>query len=324
MLQNEILEKLVCFTDEEIDLLNGRKSIDKSIFLNDHSNIIDYHKILMDDQQLSVRKHVRFCEYPKHKHNYIELMYVYGGKMTHIIDEREITIHEGEILLLNQNTEHSIKFTDENDIIFNFIIKPEFLDFLSTMVEQENEVLNFFFDALYSYDNDSEYLLFKVQDNILIKNYIESIITQLYQPSLNKSLELKLLVGLLLTELMNHPETIEVYTENSYEKMVISTILKYVLSHYQNGSLNDLSNKMNIPNYTISRMIKKVTGKTYKELIQNVRFEKVISFLDNTDLSIERIIEEVGYENASYFYRAFKKKYGMTPNEYRIAKKDSI
>ena len=56
-------------------------------------------------------------------------MYVYGGEMVTIIDDQEIVIKQGE-LLLNQNIEHAIKYTNENDIIFNFIIiKPEFLEF---------------------------------------------------------------------------------------------------------------------------------------------------------------------------------------------------
>lgn len=33
---------------------------------------------------------------------------------------------------------------------------------------------------------------------------------------------------------------------------------------------------------------------------------------------IEQIIEEVGYENKSYFHRIFKRKYGMIPNRYSV------
>ncbi|MFR1295029.1 MAG: hypothetical protein ACLSBH_06005 [Coprobacillus cateniformis] len=49
--------------------------------------------------------------------------------MTHHINEQDITIEKGQLLLLNQNIEHSINYCDENDIIFNFIIRPEYLRF---------------------------------------------------------------------------------------------------------------------------------------------------------------------------------------------------
>lgn len=43
-----------------------------------------------------------FFHYPKHSHNYIEMSYVYGGTMTHIIDGKEIKVNEGELILLNR------------------------------------------------------------------------------------------------------------------------------------------------------------------------------------------------------------------------------
>ena len=38
----------------------------------------------------------------------------------------------------------------------------------------------------------------------------------------------------------------------------------------------------------------------------------------DTDLSVEDIALDVGYENQSYFFRQFKSRYGMTPRKYRI------
>ncbi|MFV0396269.1 MAG: AraC family ligand binding domain-containing protein, partial [Coprobacillaceae bacterium] len=149
MLEQNLLEKIVYFTEEEINNLNGNNKIDKSIFLNENSNIVDHRKLLAEGSHLSVRKHARFCQYPSHRHNYIELMYVYAGEMTHIIDDKIIVLNEGEMLLLNQNIEHSIKYSTENDIIFNFIIKPEFLNYLSKMLKEENELTKFIFEALY-------------------------------------------------------------------------------------------------------------------------------------------------------------------------------
>lgn len=318
MLDINILEKLVYFTDEEIDNLNGKNIIDKSIYTSQQSNVIDYEKLISTNQEISVRKHARFCKYPKHRHNYIELMYVYGGEITHIIDDKEIKLYEGDLLLLNQNIEHEVKYTNENDIIFNFIIKPDFLEFLSTMIDQKNFVSSFIFDALYSFDNDGEYLVFKTQNNNLVRNYIEAIITNIYEPKLNNHLELKLLVGILLAELMDHPEAIESYSFNTHEKLIMSSILKYVTISYQEGSLSQLSKEINIPDYKICKILKKTAGKTFKQLIQDERLKVCTKLLLTTTLSVTDIMYEVGYENITYFYNIFKKAYGVTPHEYRM------
>lgn len=69
--------------------------------------------------------------------------------------------------------------------------------------------------------------------------------------------------------------------------------------HYKNGSLSELA------------------GKTYKELLQEKQMSQARYLLDNPGLPVSDIIESVGYDNTSYFYRRFKEKYGMGPKEYR-------
>ena len=297
MIREDIMERLVCFSDEEINNLNGFVGIDKSIFISEQSNVVDADKLLKANQQFAVRKHARFCEYPKHRHNYLEFMYVYGGEMVTIIDDQEIVIKQGELLLLNQNIEHAIKYTNENDIIFNFIIKPEFLEFLSGMAEEQNEVFSFIFDALYSYDNKGEYLIFKVSNNEIVRNHIEAIITNIYQQQLNHSFTLKLLVGLLLTELMNNPHLIETYESNNYNKLVVISILKYITLNYQEGSLSVLAKQIHQPDYKICKLIKEHTGSTFKQLIQEERLKAAANLLKTTSLPIVEIMQEVGYES---------------------------
>lgn len=317
MISQDILEKLICFTDEEIDNLNKKNTIDYSIFESEDSNVIDAAKILENGAQLAIRKHARFMEYPKHRHNYLELMYVYSGNMTHHIENKAIVINQGELLLLNQNIEHSIEYCNEDDIIFNFIIRPDFLEFLATMIEDENEINQFIFNALYSSANNGEYLVFKVAEIEKIKDDVESIITALYQGAMT-TLTLKLLVGLLLSDLMYYPETIETYSANSFDLVVLSGIYKYIETNYQKASLGELSRKINQPDYKICKIVKKMTGKTFKTLVQDVRLNKAASLLRTTNLPVASIINEVGYDNMTYFYRIFGDKFKQKPNEYRI------
>ena len=54
-----------------------------------------------------------------------------------------------------------------------------------------------------------------------------------------------------------------------------------------------------------------------KELLQKKRLNKAVQLLVETKLSVSNIIAGVGYDNASYFFRIFKERYGMSPKEYR-------
>ncbi len=55
MIREDIMERLVCFSDEEINNLNGFVGIDKSIFISEQSNVVDADKLLKANQQFAVR-----------------------------------------------------------------------------------------------------------------------------------------------------------------------------------------------------------------------------------------------------------------------------
>ena len=74
---------------------------------------------------------------------------------------------------------------------------------------------------------------------------------------------------------------------------------------------------MNQPHYKISKLVKKHTNMTFKELLQEKRLNKAKQLLNETDISIVEIISLVGYENLTYFYKIFKEKYGYTPKDFR-------
>lgn len=317
MIPKEIIDQLLFITDEEKCYQKGKKTIDTSIYTNETSKVVDYNRLLSTNQQLAIYKHPRFLRYPKHSHNYIELSYVYSGSMVHIIDDEKIVIEQGEIILLNQDIEHEIKLTKDKDIILNFIIHPNFFDYLLRIGAEQNEIFKFIFHALYSSDNYGECLIFRVSENEAIKAVMESIITKLYQPSLSNNVTLKLYVGMLLVELANHPQQMISYRKDSYEKMINGSILNYIRIHYKDGSLQELSQLIKQPNYKICKIVKKYTGQTFNQLIQEERLKNSAKILKNTTLPIIDVIASVGYENITYFYKIFRKKYKQSPKEYR-------
>ena len=70
----------------------------------------------------------------------------------------------------------------------------------------------------------------------------------------------------------------------------------------------------------VSECVRAQTGRTYKELLQKHRMETAARLLRRSDLNIQQIIAQVGYENTSYFYRLFHERYGLSPREYRLVR----
>ena len=184
-------------------------------------------------------------------------------------------------------------------------------------MDEDNEIFRFIFNVLYSWDNKEEYLVFRVAEVSRIRDMVEEISINVYRPQINNMFILKMRIGLLLAELMNYPEDIETHAADSTERLLSINILNYINENYKEGSLQVLSNKLKIPDYKICKIIKKHTGKTFKQIVQEVRLKNTVDLLKTTNMPIVDIMEEAGYENITYFYKIFKEKYKMTPNEYR-------
>ncbi len=125
-------------------------------------------------------------------------------------------------------------------------------------------------------------------------------------------------MGLVFLYLINHIDTLAENSSQNYESILIQAVLKYIRTQYKTASLNHLAEDLNQSQSVISRMIKKNTGFTFQDLLMRQRFQKAVVLLMETDLPVEEIAANVGYENMSYFYRQFKARYGMTPRQYRL------
>jgi AraC-like DNA-binding protein len=124
-------------------------------------------------------------------------------------------------------------------------------------------------------------------------------------------------MGLLFLQLLHYTEKIEQNDSNQYERKLVFAVLRTIEENYKNANLSEVAEQLNQPMYFLSRLIKKNTGHTYKDLLQNRRLNQAAYLLGSTKLSITDIISAVGYENTSYFHRVFKERYGVTPKEYR-------
>jgi YesN/AraC family two-component response regulator len=78
---------------------------------------------------------------------------------------------------------------------------------------------------------------------------------------------------------------------------------------------------LNYDIYWLSRMIKKHSGKTFTELMQVKKLNQAAFLLRTTKMTVSDIGNSVGYDNLSYFHRIFKKKFGMSPKNFRSENK---
>ncbi len=317
MISVEILNVLSGITKEEQDILDG-KDVDLKLYTDSNANVVDANKLLENGKLIHIRPHTRFVHFPLHTHNYVEVIYMCKGATTHIINGDRIVLNEGELLFLNQNAKQEIEPAGKSDIAVNFIILPQFFDrTLEMMGVEDNPIRAFLLECMLGKDNETGYLYFKVSDILPIQNLVENLLWSLINETPSKRSINQITMGLLILQLMNRTDKVMVGSGN-YEKELLLKIYRFIDENYKDGELFDLAKSLKMEDYNLSRLIKKITGKNFTDLVQEKRLSQAEFLLKTTRLSINNIGEMVGYDNSSYFYRLFKKKLGMSPREYRL------
>ncbi|KEZ88260.1 MULTISPECIES: AraC family transcriptional regulator [Clostridia] len=318
-MNQEILDRLGVITDEEREIINGRTEIDRNRYTEGQELVIDSKKMLEHGKMIRIRPHTRFVHFPKHKHNYIEVIYMCKGETVHFIDGEKVVLKTGELLFLNQHATQEILPAGEEDIGINFIILPEFFDTAFEMMGEEENLLRDFLVGCLCFDpRYASYLHFQVADVLPVQNLVENMVWTLLSDQPNKRSINQITMGLLFLQLMHYTDKIS-HTLESFEQKLIFQVLTYIDENYKDGELTELSALLSYNIYWLSRAIKRLTGRTYKELLQVKRLNQASVLLLNTRLSVTDISIAVGYDNTSYFHRIFRNYYGMSPKEYRAS-----
>ena len=93
--------------------------------------------------------------------------------------------------------------------------------------------------------------------------------------------------------------------------------LDYIDVHFQKTDLNKMAVFFGYnPNY-LSNTLKKMTGKSFMELVQIKKLNVAASLLSNPQITIEEIVNYLGYSSSSFFYRKFKEFYHTSPGQMR-------
>ena len=313
----EILNRLSAITPEEREILDGRGSIDRSIYMDGSRDVISGEKLLKKGRLIAIRPHTRFIAFPEHTHDYVEMVYMCQGETRHTVNGTAITLRQGELLMLGQNARQSIEPAMERDIAVNFIVRPAFFSGTLPFLGEEETPLRRFVVSCLTGENEAGYLLFHVAEILPVQNLIENLLYTLSENTPNKRGILQMTMGLLFAQLMNHTEALQFET---VEQNAVVSVLRYLEENYRDGSLSEIAEQLHYELPSLSRLIRRKTGKNYTELLQEKRLSQAAWLLRNTDRNVDGIAVSVGYENISYFHRLFAARFGLSPKKYRDCK----
>lgn len=99
---------------------------------------------------------------------------------------------------------------------------------------------------------------------------------------------------------------------------VVHNALKYMEENYrQKLSLTDVAQGVYVSQWHLSKLIAKVTGQSFNDLLNGIRIKEAKKLLEDPALRIGEVSERVGFLDVAHFSRVFKKVENCSANDYR-------
>ncbi len=265
--------------------------------------------------QCSTRK--KDTREPEHTHDFIELVYTAKGNGTHYINDTPYPVRRGDLLFINYGEVHAIQF-DSELTYYQFLVKPEFIAKHFVNSENIDDIFLMFLPE------GSEELQKRKTSCVrffgIERTEIENICIAAHEEALQKKnchrFALNGYMQLLFTKLIralmkNSPSS----TDRAH--ILTEEILSYLDEHFTGPVTIDALAKHCFYNPAyLGRVFKTVYGKGLKEYIRERRMAYAADLLTKEKLSIDTVIEKVGYTNKAQFYKHFSAQYGTSPGKF--------
>lgn len=252
-----------------------------------------------------------------HSHTYFELVYVFRGSCLQYFEGGAVRMQEGSFCLLNTQARHGVSVGSSEDLVFNVIIPREIFDHvLVSMIPSDSVLMSFFLESTFSSSAESDHLIFEPREGSQARYFIRALILEYYHERPGYLQAMSSNLSLLLIELMR-TSIYQAERNDEGKDVKLVPVLSYIQAHLADVTLEDLARRFGYSSGYLSRTIKRFTGRPFKEMVGEMRLARAAERLSWTSESVEQIGQELGYYDRSHFNRAFRKRYGMSPSEYR-------
>ena len=254
-----------------------------------------------------------FSEY--HTHAFFEINYVFSGSGINLIENEIVYMEQGDAIIMCPGTFHTL-YCDSESKIYNFIINKDWFSREVQRFLSRDNALYTFIDKIENEDF-YKYVVCPLKGNEIVAKAAESVINRFNEESFSRFVMSEAAMLEFMAILIEQSKDAYLsHSVNSKDQKLMS-ILVYVAENYSTVTLEELSEKFFYSKTHICRLFITHTGKSFNQTLMQMKVNHACKYLKNTDMSVEEISRQVGYDSVEYFQRLFKKKIGKTPGEYR-------
>ena len=255
-----------------------------------------------------------FHFFPMHYHEEFEIVYMLEGILDCQINMEHFICREGDILVIPPGKVHGFnQFEDKSCHYANILFS------LNLLEKEDSEIFTTFFKPyLKESIQISNYFPKESKENILLHDSVLTLFEhrheELTEPLLIKSELYKVMS--ILQKIAPPAETLISTSERNIKRLmpVFEAIKK---NSARSISVPEAASLSNLSESYFMTIFKQVSGSSFINFLKKTRLENARVMLLSTDISILEIAEISGFESVSYFIRAFKEFYKISPLQYR-------
>ena len=292
---------------------------------------MDYNKILTDEDFMEIKQHGT-SDYPFqyydddlglfnfhciewHWHREFEFLYVESGQIICGIGEKQIILSEGDAIFINSKILHRF-YASSGGVIPNFVCMPEFIAPENSLVYKKY--------ILPIISSNMSFQCFQIAEPWQAR--IIQIMIKIMKTQENEKIRelstLSLLQDLWLIFYENvkllDKEKMQTVDETAQKR--VQLMMQYIHENYNHElSLDEIASHIGISKSTALNLFQRFLHITPVSYLIGYRLQAASWLLKNTNKKVKTIAYESGFRNVDYFCRLFKKRYHLTPSEYRCA-----
>ena len=251
---------------------------------------------------------------PPHRHDFIELVYILEGEAEERVDDTCFQVKRGDIIFINFGSIHAFSSSKGHSFV-NVCFSPELVG--DSMLTLENAIALLSLTAFDEMRKDKNYgkISFSGEDRREVEFLLELMLKEARGKMPSSAKVIEHCMSILMTKMLRCTElgeqdglTLDIWQE-----------LRDYIDENPNGelTLTALAQKSFYNPSYFSRMFKQKFGSSLTDYVRHRRILLAKQLLADTELSVDEIIEQVGFSDRSAFYHSFSKETGLTPAEYR-------
>ena len=250
-----------------------------------------------------------------HWHREFEFLYVESGEIICGIGEKQIILSKGDAIFINSKILHRF-YASSGGVIPNFVCMPEFIAPENSLVYKKY--------ILPIISSNMSFQCFQIAEPWQAR-IIQIMIKIMGTQENEKIRELSTLallqdLWLIFYENVKLSDKEKMQTVDEAAQKRVQLMMQYIHENYNHEmSLDEIASHIGISKSTALNLFQRFLHTTPVSYLIGYRLQAASWLLKNTNKKVKTIAYESGFRNVDYFCRLFKKRYHLTPSDYRCA-----